>query len=106
MIPSREVKQCDKCGVRLTSREAEKMGQNQSIQKVVRLEDFKGRGVEDYFTYAEIGFLCRRSPGHIRNLVSLHRIPHVRARGPWPEHRLALVPAVEVRRLRKIILGI
>jgi len=63
--------------------------------------------IEDYYSYAEIALLCRRSVATIMSLVCRHRIPHIsKAPGNTRRDRIALVPAEGVRRLRKLTLRI
>lgn len=62
-----------------------------------------------FYSYEEIGLLCRRSPETIRTYVSRHHIPRVYAK---PIHKgcsreaVALVAAEWVKVIRKNTLGI
>lgn len=64
------------------------------------------RTIEDYYSYAEIALLCRRTYSTIKTLVCRKKIPHIRAKGTHRSERIALVHADQVRVLRRLTLGI
>ena len=58
--------------------------------------------MQQYYSYAEIAHICRRSISTIRQLVAKHNLEHHRQYGTRRAERIALVSAEHVATLQRL----